>query len=486
MEQIKKYLNHTVNKLYKVADSALSRSKLEDAMAALSAVSGLLYDANTHYADDTAETLLSRITQQLPAPNIQAPNPGDILFYDGFGFNNRGLVQIYLKGLGSKGSLTYVTHIRNRNTLPDVLGILEECGAKVLWLTANTHQGLAMELLQIFSDTAPEHAFLYTTPNDVAALSAFRRMEGHTHRYQINLTDHAYWLGTGSFDTCIEFRDYGASISRDKRHIPADRLVKLPFYPAIDFDAPFQGYPFPVPEGVKLVFSGGSLYKTLGGGNRYYEMVEFILQEFPEAIFWYAGQGDSTQLDILIKAYPGRIFHTAERSDLYQVLKHSFLYLSTYPVCGGLMFQYAASAGKIPVTLRYDDVSDDFLLDQDDLGIQFLTMDSLKEELRKLFADDSYRQQKEDRVKAAVLDQERFESSLGRLIESGNTGFAIHFKETDTAAFRQEYLKNLSKTKVAQRLVSKKNICLARYVPMIFLRGAIYKVKCKLEKLWKL
>lgn len=485
MEQVKKYINRTVSKLYKGVDFALTRGKPGDAMVALSAAADLLYHTNTYYADDTAEALLSRIAQRLPAPNIQPPRSGGILFYDGFGFNNRGLVQIYLKGLGKKGSLTYVTHIRNRNILPDVLDILKKCGAKVLWLTANTHYDLALELLQIFNDTAPEHAFLYTTPNDVAALSAFRRMEGHTHRYQINLTDHAYWLGIGSFDTCIEFRDYGASISRDKRHIPVDRLVKLPFYPAIDFDAPFQGYPFSVPEGAKIVFSGGSLYKTLGGGNRYYEIVEFILQEFPDAIFWYAGQGDSTQLDILIKAYPGRIFHTAERSDLYQVLKHSFLYLSTYPLCGGLMFQYAASAGKIPVTLRYDDVSDDFLLDQDDLGIQFPTMDSLKEELRKLFADDTYRQNKEACVKAAVLDQERFESGLGQLIERGNTGFAIRFKEIDTAAFCQEYLKNSSKSKVAQHLVVKKNICLARYAPMTFLCGAICKVKCKVEKLWK-
>ena len=485
MEQVEKYLNRAVNKLYKSASAALSRGKLEDAMSALSVVAGLLYDANTRYTDDAGEELLSRIARQLPAPHIREPRSGGIVFYDGFGLNNRGLIQIYLKGLVGRVPLTYVTHIRNQNALPDVLNILEKSGAKVCWLTANTHLGLARELLQIFCDTAPEKAFLYTTPNDVAALSAFRRMEGQTHRYQINLTDHAYWLGIGAFDTCIEFRDYGASISRDKRRIPAQQLVKLPFYPAIDFSAPFQGYPFAVAEGAKIVFSGGSLYKTLGGNNRYYETVDFILREFPEAIFWYAGQGDSTQLDILIKAYPGRIFHTAERSDLYQVLKHSFLYLSTYPVCGGLMFQYAASAGKIPVTLRYDDVSDDFLLDQDDLGIQFLTMDSLKEELRKLFTDDDYRCQKEERVKAAVLDRGQFESSLNRLLTSGDTGFAIRFKETDTAAFLREYLKNLSRDKVAQRLVSKKNMRLARYMPMRFLRGAIYKVKCRLEKLWK-
>ena len=44
-------------------------------------------------------------------------------------------------------------------------------------------------------------------------------------------------------------------------------------------------------------------------------------------------------------------------------LEKSYFYLSTYPICGGLMFQYAASAGKVPVTLKYDeDLTKGFLL----------------------------------------------------------------------------------------------------------------------------
>ena len=46
----------------------------------------------------------------------------------------------------------------------------------------------------------------------------------------------------------------------------------------------------------------------------------------------------------IIKKYPNRAYLTPERSDLYQVLKHSVFYLSTYPLCGGLMYQYAAKA----------------------------------------------------------------------------------------------------------------------------------------------
>lgn len=485
MKSVKNYLDSTLKKLYKTADSSLARGRLDDAMAAVASAARILYAANVRYTDPVAEELLAKIVAQLPEPKTGEAVSGRILFYDGFGFNNRGLVQIYLKALGKQGQLIYVTHARNRENLPDVVRIVEDCGGTVVWLTGNTMTSLAGEISGLFAQQLPQSAFLYTMPNDVPALAAFQRNGGCAHRYQINLTDHAYWLGTAAFDTCIEFRDYGASISRDKRAIPAEKLAKVPFYPAIDPNAPFQGYPFPVSEGMQVVFSGGSLYKTLGGGNRYYAMAEFILKEFPNALFWYAGSGDASQLNILIEKYPSRVFHTSERSDLFQVLQHSFLYLSTYPLCGGLMFQYAASAGKIPVTLRYDDVSDDFLLDQDDLGIQFATMEEVEQELRKLFTDPDYRAEKERRVKAAVLDQTAFEASVASLLRTGDSGYQIRFKPVNTKEFLDEYLDNLTKNEIAQYLVNKKSLCLLRSMPLGFIRGAAYKIKSKLEEKWK-
>ena len=46
------------------------------------------------------------------------------------------------------------------------------------------------------------------------------RYAGHMKRYQVNLTDHAFWLGTYAFDYCLEFLDFGAIVSREYRHIP--------------------------------------------------------------------------------------------------------------------------------------------------------------------------------------------------------------------------------------------------------------------------
>lgn len=69
---------------------------------------------------------------------------------------------------------------------------------------------------------------------------------------------------------------------------------------------------------VKRLFSGGALYKTFGGENKYYDIIDNILKKYKEVVFWYAGSGDDSKLKELMKKYPGRIFHTLERNDLFK------------------------------------------------------------------------------------------------------------------------------------------------------------------------
>ena len=115
-------------------------------------------------------------------------------------------------------------------------------------------------------------------------------------RYQINLTDHAFWLGADSIDKCIEFRDYGATISKKYRRIPIESIVKIPFYPIVNIDMKFQGFPFKKKDYQKVFFSGGALYKTFGDDNRFYRIVSNILNQYNDLIFWYAGSGDDSEL----------------------------------------------------------------------------------------------------------------------------------------------------------------------------------------------
>ena len=115
----------------------------------------------------------------------------------------------------------------------------------------NVDQVLALHIK--ISEYKPEIAFLHMTPWDVNAIAVFFTFN-HIVRYQINITDHAFWLGVGICDYCIEFRNYGANISMEKREIEEKQLLFQPFYPIVK-SVPFKGYPFVVKDNSVVIFS---------------------------------------------------------------------------------------------------------------------------------------------------------------------------------------------------------------------------------------
>ena len=166
----------------------------------------------------------------------------------------------------------------------------------------------------------------------------------------------------------------------------------------------------------KVIFSGGALYKTFSGDNLFYTTIDDILSQEKNVYFWYAGNGDDSKIKVLKEKFPKRVFFTKERKDLYQLLCNCDVYYSTYPICGGLMFQYAAIAGKVPLTLKNSEITDGFLLKQKDLHIEFLSPDDLKEECIHLLTDEVYCKNRSEEMKCAVISKEKFDSLVKQLV----------------------------------------------------------------------
>lgn len=482
-EKGKQYLNSVVARLKNGIRKEIQRDRYDAALSLLSACAAIQYKANQCYTDTELEACLREITEKV-LPPVQQKTCWDrntILFYDGFGLNSRGLIRIYLKALCRLGHVIYLTKESCKNALPDVRNILHEGGAEIIWL-AEDHPTTAMQkLYNIFLQKKPGVAFLYTRPEDVISTAVFSHIEGLTARFMINLTDHAYWLGTQAMDTCIEFRDYGAVVSVEGRGIRQEKLAKLPFYPVVEQERPFEGYPFPFdPDSQKLIFSGGALYKTLGAENRYYELVEHILDTYPETVFWYAGSGNRCQMDRLLQKYPGRAFLTPERRDFYQIIQRSLFYLSTYPITGGLMFQYAAKAGKLPITLRFDSEADGYLLDQQKLGIEAADMEQIKQLLHRVITDDAFRAEKEAQIKAAVIDEEIFLQQLQKILETGKSDYPIEMYPVDVTDLRKEYLRAFHKKAVASLLAELDFSGIAACLPVEFGLSMAKKFRDKL------
>lgn len=478
-----------LGKLKKISRKALQREQYDKVLSAVAAGAKILYAYNQKYCDDTfEETLLSVSDKMFPVRPQWTPDAEKktVLFYDGFGFDTRGLALIFLKGLVRKGyHVVYVTAELWKGKQPEITKATADYGMEWVYVPiTKSYVQWAQALQRAFEQYQPKAAFFYTVPSDVAAAVVFDHYRDTVTRYQIDLTDHAFWLGKKAFDYCLALRDVGSKIAVHYRGIPAEQIRMLPYYAPVDIDAPFEGFSFSM-EGKRLVFSGGALYKTLGDkGNLYYKIVDALLTNHKDLVFLYAGFGDDSQLRLILEKYPDRAFFISERKDLFQVLKQCVFYLNTYPMFGGMMMNFAARAGKLPLTLKHNDDADGLLFNQKELGIEYDTVEELLADAARLLADEEYRRSREEKLAECVITQDRFEDNLALLIEEGKTEFPIYTDPIDTTEFRREYITRFRyRQTVRDSVLSSCHRSLIPSFPLIFggyfLRTVLSKIKAK-------
>lgn len=444
-------IKKSINKLKTIIARNISDKNYDRALKNIYACASILYSVNYTFVDEDLENALIKIAGSFEVKTKETYSDDEIIFYDGFGLNDRGLAQIYLKALTKCYRVIYITEEKNKRNIPDILDIVNTHG-EVVYLREKRLYDEIEELKRVIDIYTAKKFIFYSYPQDVVGVTCMNIYDGILDRYSINLTDHAFWLGAKAIDYNVEFRNYGASISRVYRKIADSKIIMLPYYPNINQNVEFQGLPFDV-NGKKIIFSGGSLYKTFGDDNKYYYMVERILQENENAIFWYAGSGDASELNKLKNKYKERVFYTPERKDLYQVLKHCDLYLSTYPICGGLMFQYAAVANKVPITLKYDDISNDFLLNQTELNVEFDDLGLLLKEVKRMLSDEAYMSSRSAQIANAVITMEEFETKVENVF-SKNIGDEIRYDNDINIDIKNEYVKNYTLKKLCGDITS--------------------------------
>ncbi len=426
----------------------IEQRSLNEALAKLFNLAYLLYEYNQIYTDDDLEEDLKLLESTIIADVISGElNENVVLFYDGFGLNGRGLAEIYLDAIDEAGyDIIYITTKQAEGNIPRLKDVLERNGATEIYLEADGTVEEYQKLSKVISEYRPAKAFLYTTPYDVTGVLAFMHQAGKMVRYQIELNDHAFWLGRNAFDYCLEFRDYGASISANYRKISAEKLIRMNFYPVVDESKSFEGFPFQREEGDFVIFSGGFLYKTVDKDMTYYKIVEHCLQH-DNVKFWYAGYGDITELQRLIEKYPGRVFHSVERSDLYAVMENIDMYLTTFPIAGGLMYQYSAIAGRAPITLVNDANSLGFLFGDTELKAFSYSLDDHLNNIDRFITDRKYRLELEKGIEKTVCTREDFINRMRKLLrdpKASEFDLAPINTEDFRAVYRQRILEKIN------------------------------------------
>lgn len=485
IEKKRKAVDGIIRRLYRIISHYILKKDYETALEAISACAELEYYWNQFYVDEYLEKALSDIRKRIiETPRQQGESDKQtVLFYDGFGYDTRGLMLNYIDALLSLGyRVVYVTIDTAREKQPTLDNIAAHRDFIREYLPDSRKTVILMKHLSgIFAKYRPAKAFLYILPYDVAGIAVFANYEGIVERYQINLTDHAFWLGKYAFDYCIEFRDYGAVVSRSFRGIDQAKLLKLPLTPYVDDTIAFAGFPFEA-EGYKVVFSGGGLYKTFDENNTYYKLVRDMLAYDDRVIFLYAGFGDDSELRKVMDEFPDRVWHIGERKDLYQLMEHIYFYLSTYPMAGGLMTQYAALAGKVPVTIGDGDELTGLLCVQEDCQYLFQSKEEAQEEIYKLLDQPEYSKAKGQKLRDSIPGKEQFRDALGQILVKHTSPYDIRYDKIETGNFIREYAYRFSIKEIRRVIIKDEHWELRKNFPLLFLRKRIRNLIHMLRK----
>ena len=410
-----------------------------------------MYNANLIYADDEIEENLKVIAENVfPAPlRIQQNNEKRLVFYDYFMLDNRGLTEQYLDALFDSEYEILFVGCPNGEQSKEIIDKLEVHKVQFVFIDEKQELSNAKIIFDSIINFNPAIILAHTSPWDVAGLMAISRFEKCSKRYLVNITDHAFWLGTKVFDYFIEFRDYGYNISKNYRRIDAKNLLKLPYYPNINKNIPFAGFDFDA-RGKKIVLSGGSIYK-IQGSPVFFDLVKYILSTYEDTIFLFLGNGDASYLQKFIddNNFQNRFYYRKERKDIWEVFKHCDMFLNTYPITGGLMTQYACMAGVVPVTLNDGgDNSDgniyELLLSDYGLNFQCESLESCKAKIDEYMLNPNALKSDGLQLTKAVISRKMFSEMLLNYLETPVNKMVFNAYNVDIKRFSKQYIQRFN------------------------------------------
>lgn len=372
------------------------------------------YFCEESFGDDDLDTLLYQVGKaNFTIPTIKNPQDKRVVFFDSFAIDNRGITEQYLDALHCNGYeilfITSNTQFSKESKLGKLLTLYKKCS--VLVLSKPNHIILsANQIAQEIAEWQASKVFIHISPYDLLPIMLFSQYAGMLHRYFINLTDHAWWLGRNCIDTNLEFRQFGLSLSTHVRGIDKAKEALIPYYPVSQLSTGTIDNLLPKGlEGKFVIVTGGTFYKYLDADFTLLHIVQSILNSNENVVLLMVGTGKAGELykrEAEKKGLTNRIYLMDNTPYLLSVFKHAHLYLSSYPMTGGLMAQIAAKQG-LPVVaysakgMDYNDLSDICY------SRTFQIYESAKsflQEIHRLVSDKSYYQQY---AESFIYDEDR-------------------------------------------------------------------------------
>lgn len=408
------------------------------------------YNLNAFFSDEKTENFLKRIGDDCLEKKVIVGHNKRFVLLDTAGLDNRGLTQQYIRALEfNQFDYLFITLRSDISPLEETIAeVISSSHGHVLTFEGKNNLSL-LEKAEIVKEAIVDfHAsrvLLHLMPWDVVSLLAVHAITGLL-TYNINLTDHAFWLGSSFINYNIEFRAYGKTVSIQKRNLDTNKILELPYYPIKPKQSKFDGFP-EIPNGSVVVFTGGAPYKMSDKDNTFFlKIVDGILGISPKVIVFVAGFAlNDVAFEEKTKGmkYRERIYNIGIRKDVDEVYKHCDIYLQTYPFHGGLMTQYAVK-NKIPV-LSFIQKEEKEALEEivNHFGKAIKCYDDFDSFIvyaKQLIDNPVFRVSEGEKLSSVMMDEKRFNELFPDVILQNRVLFNWPTIEIDYDTFSQKYL----------------------------------------------
>lgn len=325
---------------------SLDKNNLQRAIDLIDAYAYSCQWINNILRDDTIETCLKEISLRYISQEQthESLDYKTIVFYDQIGTTICLGLQ-YLRALSKLGfNIIYIfengLHSINNDFYKEVQLL---CKEYYVFSSRKIHDKngdfLANVIRKIILDHKPANIIVHQEATGALAMSMLYSIKGIT-KYKIIPGDHHFYLGYDCFDYFINFRPFGWSTSLYERKLPAEKIYNNSYYPIINDDIDFYGFPFET-KGKIIILSGGATYK-FAGSDEYYDILKSLLT-IDNVVFVFLGY-PTKELKLLKNniLYSNKIYFLGYRKDFSQIIRRIDILYNSYPFSGGLFCQTAA------------------------------------------------------------------------------------------------------------------------------------------------
>lgn len=397
---------------------------------------------NWIYTDRAIEDLLSKVSQDNFRYSVNSENleKNRIVFYDQIGSIDCLGLQ-YLRGLiSAKYEIMYIFESSTRkcsNILLDEINNYDK--ARIICIDSSKSNKIKLieDIRNQIVSFRPSKALLHSPAEGTFGVILWNSLVG-IKRIRIVPGDHHFYLGVNCADYFIEFRKFGYTTAVQKRGIDKSRIFMLPYYPILS-NTDFYGFEKDLNNKI-IIFSAGAAYKIYGENDLYFDILKRIIEKYSNVVVLFAGDGYLNSFRDFIKrnGFQNRIFLLGYRKDLNMCVANSDIYLTTFPITGGLTTQYAAYHSKPVLSFTTPNLSVNYI--EDIIGVDRCIVDpkitytNFEEFLiyaDNLIINSEYRMSEGMRVHNLLSTVENFNKGLEVILNGKAKPIEIEFEEID-------------------------------------------------------